>query len=204
LHQKYAEKGVKHLLTAISASVPTLVIIAGLPATGKTTLARCLADHLALPLMQKDMIKESLYNVLGCDDIETSLRLGHVSMVLLYRFAEAVLKTGQSCLIESTFSPRLATRDLLSLQQRCPFSPLQIYCRTEPAVLAARWKRRMLLGERHPGHMESQRRYNSDAPIPGELLQPLPLAGHLIELDTTSFEKIDYEKLFSQIDTIIG
>lgn len=34
-------------------SVPTLIIIGGLSATGKTTLARCLATELKLPLMSE-------------------------------------------------------------------------------------------------------------------------------------------------------
>lgn len=42
-------------VTDSSVSVPTLIIVSGLPATGKSTLARRLATHFALPLMTKDV-----------------------------------------------------------------------------------------------------------------------------------------------------
>ncbi|WP_245771051.1 AAA family ATPase [Actinacidiphila guanduensis] len=41
------------------------VVVSGLPASGKSTLARGLAGRLGLPLIEKDAILESLYNSLG-------------------------------------------------------------------------------------------------------------------------------------------
>ena len=50
-------------------------LVTGLPATGKTTLARALAHALAAPLLSKDCIKEPLLEVLGAPDAHTSRRL---------------------------------------------------------------------------------------------------------------------------------
>lgn len=96
-------------MTDSPSTIPTLIIVGGLSASGKTTLAQRLVLSLKLPLMHKDVIKETLYDALGCADIAESQRIGQASMVLLYQFAEAVLRMGQSCIVESTFHPGIST-----------------------------------------------------------------------------------------------
>ena len=191
-------------LTDSCVSVPTLIIVSGLPATGKSTLARHLATHFALPLMTKDMMKETLYDVLGYADLSHSRRLGQACMLLLYQFAEAVLRTEHSCVIEGTFHPALSLPDLLRLQQHCPFVPLEIRCLAEPSVLVERWKRRRASGERHPGHLEHLVGEEVCYPRKEEQAIPLALNGHVIQLDTTTFETIDYERLLLHIRNLLS
>jgi len=94
-----------------------LVIITGLPATGKTTLGRRIAAELKLPFVYKDGIKELLFDTLGWSDIEWSQRLGRASTELLYYFAEAEVKSGNSCVLESNFDAALATPRFLALKE---------------------------------------------------------------------------------------
>jgi predicted kinase len=182
---------------------PILIIVSGLPGAGKSTLSQRLADHFQLPLIQKDMIKETLCDLLECTTLPQSQLYGRVSMALLYQFAEVMLKRGCPCIIESTFHPSFSVPDLLQLQHHCPFLPLQIYCRAEGAVLAERVKRRWEAGQRHRGHMEHLRVFDPTLPIPPDYLQPLPLDGHVIEVNTTNFETIDYQLLFTQIQLVL-
>lgn len=57
-----------------------VVLITGPPASGKTTLARNLAERLNLPVLAKDRIKETLFDAL--DDAPTDV-LGKASFQLL-------------------------------------------------------------------------------------------------------------------------
>lgn len=182
---------------------PTLIIVSGLPGAGKSTLSQRLADHFQLPLIQKDMIKETLCDLLECTTLPQSQLYGRASMALLYQFAEVMLKRGYTCIIESTFHPTFSVPDLLQLQHHCPFLPLQIYCRAEVVVLAERVKRRWESGQRHRGHMEHLRVFDPTHPISPDYLQPLPLDGYTIEVNTTDFETIDYQHLFTQIQLIL-
>lgn len=58
-----------------------VVLVNGLPGSGKTTLAGSLADALELPMVSKDVIKETLADVLGepppgCTPLQWSRMLG--------------------------------------------------------------------------------------------------------------------------------
>ncbi len=61
-----------------------VVVVTGLPASGKTTLSRRLSEALNLPLLSKDLIKESLFDVLGVNDRAWSLQLGAAAMEVLW------------------------------------------------------------------------------------------------------------------------
>ncbi len=63
------------------------VVVAGLPGSGKTTLARALAVELDLPLISKDTIKEALFDALGTGDLEWSKRLGRAAHLVMYGIA---------------------------------------------------------------------------------------------------------------------
>jgi predicted kinase len=183
------------------AILPTLLIIVGPSGSGKTTLARRLAGELSFPLIEKDMIKETLADTLGYPDLAASRRLGRASMALLFRFAGVVLAAGQSCIIESTFLPELAAADLEAMRSRAPFEVVQLLCRVELTVLQERLRRRMASGERHPVHMEHLRPI--DPEDPAWQCPPIPIDGRFIELDMNRPEALDYEALLAELRPLV-
>jgi predicted kinase len=52
----------------VAPDPPLVVVVTGPPASGKSTIARELADALAAPLIAKDPIKETLFDSLGTGD----------------------------------------------------------------------------------------------------------------------------------------
>ena len=60
----------------LGVAVPLLLVVTGMPSSGKTTVAEGLAGRLGLPLIAKDEIRESLYESVGAEDVSASARLG--------------------------------------------------------------------------------------------------------------------------------
>jgi predicted kinase len=184
---------------------PLLVVIAGPPCTGKTTLGRRLAADLGVPFITKDGIKERLFESLGWSDRAWSRRLGVASITVLYDTLERILAAGCSCVTESVFRPEYDDERLRQLCARYDARPFQIQCVAEGEALWRRWRERVESGARHPGHVEPTMYDEVRPQLLRGRLDPLHLDGSLVEVDTTDFAAVDYVGLLSQVrKAIVG
>ena len=60
------------------------ILVTGIPASGKSTLAAAIAGALHLPWISKDRIKELLFDRLGFRSREEKVRLGLAAMDAMY------------------------------------------------------------------------------------------------------------------------
>lgn len=162
-----------------------LVIVNGLPATGKTTLAKPLAKLLGIPLVAKDTIKEFLFDTLGTRDRSWSKTLGKASNDFLFELADILLADGQSVMIENAFHTSFAKPKLEEIFAKHKPEVIEIYCYTRPSIRYQRFVTRNESGDRHKGHADSENyRQNAD-PESLDVYGPLGL-GRLIKIDTTT------------------
>ena len=71
------------------------IIVTGIPASGKSTLAEELGKRLELPVFSKDAVKERLYDTIGFQSREEKVRLGIAAMNIMYDIAEQMMKCGK-------------------------------------------------------------------------------------------------------------
>lgn len=180
-------------------SKPLLIIISGLPCTGKTTLGKQLAQEFSLPFIGRDGIKELLFDSLGWKDREWSKKLGSTSYSLLYHFARALLVADRSFILESNFKTEFDTDKFLKLSKRCSFEPLQILCQTDSEVLFQRFKQRSESEERHPGHVDRLNYEEFKSTLLKGKYEPLKIGGEIFTIDTTNFETTDYRSLSEKV-----
>lgn len=132
-----------------------LFLVTGLPASGKTTLARALARDLAVPLLTKDAIKESLLEVLGANDPPASRRLSDASFAALFALADLQLAAVGAVVLEGNFRVGEHEPVLRALLGRHALSCTQVLCRVPEALRQTRLKARAADPTRHPGHNDA-------------------------------------------------
>lgn len=185
---------------------PLLIIINGLPGSGKTTLSRRLAPDLGLPVFSRDSIYETLYDALDCEHAGLPPRIGHASYALLYASASSILAAGQAVMIEAFFgNPPLRSTEIRQLQRAYHFESLQILCRANGRVLIERFLARMENEKRHISHRSQDQAWikqNREQLLQGSL-EPLALGGQLVEIDTTIPDSFDYAGLVRRIQATI-
>jgi predicted kinase len=180
-------------------SNPPLVIVTGPPASGKTTLGRSLAARLGMPFLYKDGIKETLFDTLGWSDREWSRKLGAATYALLFHLLEMELAAARSLVLESNFDAQRDGPRFLALRDRYGFHPIQVCCVAEGAVLLERFRSRAATNERHQGHVEQANMAEFESVLLRGRLDPLPLDGPLIKIDTTDFAKVDVEVIAREV-----
>jgi predicted kinase len=183
--------------------MPTLILVNGLPCTGKSTLARELARRLGVPLFGKDQVKELLFDTLGWSDRAWSRRLGAASVAVLFSVLESELAAGRTAMAESNFHPELDGARVRALQERHDFALAQVLCVAEGPALWERYRRRAEGHERHPGHLDHVLLEELRAELLRGRAEPLPVGGALIEVDTTNPAAVDIAKLVARLRELL-
>lgn len=176
-----------------------LIIITGLPGTGKTTLGKKLAEEFNLPFICKDDIKELLFDNLGWEDRELSKKIGASSYDLLYYIMEQILSAKKSLIIETNFNPKFANQKFLELKEKYNFVPFQIRCIADGEILFDRFKKRANSNDRHPGHVDSGSLDEWKPILLQGKIEALNIGGEIYDIDTSDFDKIDYRNLVNAI-----
>jgi predicted kinase len=137
-------------------------------------LARRLGAELGWPVLEKDAIKERLFEELGTGDRAWSKRLGYNAIMELFTRVEAELAGGRSVVAEANFEP---TDDLARIVAATGACCVQVVLHSEVDAILERFRRR----DRHPGHLD-ERLLNELAARVSTPYVPLDLPGPLIQL----------------------
>ena len=191
-----------------------VIILAGMPATGKSTLAAKLQKKFGYPILEKDFIKEGLFDTLGFSCYAEKRALDVASNEVLLRWMGAMIKAGQSMIIDNNFDQQSAAK-LKNLLQEHACKCVTVVMNGDPQVLYERYVQRDSQRLRHLGHA-MQTHY---PPLEGEDttfhmtregfdqrflhlgMHELSWGGERILVDATILENIDAEAIIEEISS---
>lgn len=132
------------------------ILIAGIPAAGKSTLAHFLGEQLTLPVLSKDRIKELLYDTVGFRSRAEKVRLGTASMEIMYYAAEQLMACGQAFIMENNFEDA-SRQGLMEILERHGCKALTISLTGDYEIIYRRFLARDQSPDRHRGHVVNDR-----------------------------------------------
>jgi predicted kinase len=161
---------------------PRLIVVTGPPATGKTGLARDLARRLAIPILEKDTLKERLYEVFGHGE-ELEQRIEDAALALLFSVVESQLRAGTTVVAESNFDASHADT-FRTLHDEYPHDLVQVHCAKPSHEIERSFAERAASGRRHPGHGdEPEHAAEVREDVEAGRYDPLDLPGELLRVD---------------------
>lgn len=127
----------------------TVILVNGIPASGKSTLARALAQHFSLPYLSLDGIKEPFMAQLDNVDRELNRRLGYAAYQAIWSM---VAQAPQRCIYVIDAWYGFQPRELLRkyLREAGVTQVLEVWNQISAELAAERYAAR--LGQRSTGH----------------------------------------------------
>ncbi len=175
--------------------IQKLIIVNGLPASGKTSLAEELSRELHIPMFNKDGVKEVLSDSMRVVSVQGSRRFNDPSWALLFYISKTLLTHKFSVIIEGNFKPSPDMEEFGLQLKNSGVTIIEIFCKVPGEILVDRFTKR--LDGRHPIHPRVIP-LSFVRELRASKLTPLNI-GKTLEIDTSDFSKIPYRKIIKFI-----
>lgn len=197
----------------------TLLLLAGYPGTGKTYFADMfLSQYPNFHSISQDTIKEDCFDEYGFTNLKEKEKVVEISRRRYYDRIEEYMRRGQSIISDYPFSYKQKPI-FENLIKQYEYQAITIRFKGDIHVIFERQRKRDLDPSRHLGHMAISYQMGDtvlDRSLQGDLVTFEKLVkrgtdrgyhtftlGHLIEIDTTDFNNVNYAKIFDEISSWI-
>jgi len=126
-----------------------ILLVNGVPASGKSTVAAAIANRLRLPVLAVDTVKEAFFDHLGIGDRDYSRQLGRAAYQAIFSTV-AGFPDGLGAVVDAWH--KFVPLEVLEshLVRAKAGRVIEVWCHAPPEVCAERYRARA--GYRHPGH----------------------------------------------------
>jgi glucokinase len=172
------------------------VLVNGVPASGKSTVARAVAEARGWPLLTLDTIKEAFFAHIGTGDRDYNRLLGRASYQAIFALIED-FPDGATTVVDAWFG--FQPIELLQghLARAGIGEVAEIWCHAPADIIGERYRTR--LDTRHPGHLGAS--YVPELIALAERAKPLG-SYPLFDVDTT--QPLDRAALSAWLESVFG
>ncbi|EPJ48798.1 MAG: hypothetical protein OFPI_27770 [Osedax symbiont Rs2] len=178
------------------------IVVSGLPASGKTTLARGLSESMSLPMLDKDSYLELLFSQRGVGDSNWRQKLSREADKDFSRAAISAQNKRRPVILVSHWRPTAEQLNFGTPTQWIEhnFSKvIELYCQCPVEIAAARFSKRV----RHRGHLDLQKSASQIVEWLTAYSQYLPLnLATTITVDTASGYRL--EDVIQQLSVLLA
>lgn len=193
------------------------ILVTGIPASGKSTMAKFLAENLSIPVISKDKIKELLFDDVGFKSREEKVKLGIASMNIMYCMAEQLMKCNQPFVLENNFE-NVSKEGLDEILGKYSYKAITLTLTGNYKKIYERFVERNMSTDRHRGHVvndcypeiDVNRKLdpipyeNFEAGIKNRGMDSFKSNGPQIVVDTTDFQNVNLERVLRETQALIN
>lgn len=125
------------------------ILVNGVPASGKSTVARAISGAFSWPLLTVDAIKEPFFEHLGVGDREYNRKLGRGSYAAIFNLI-ADFPPGSTTVVDAWFGFQPVDVLTSHLARAGVRDVVEIWCHTDASTIVNRYRGRV--GTRPAGH----------------------------------------------------
>lgn len=129
-----------------------LIILTGMPASGKSTIAKKLSIAFDMPVLEKDALKEELFDTIGFSCYAEKRKMDIAANAVLLRCVESLLSSENSLIIDNNFDTD-STKRLVEIIKKYQCSCITIFLGGDTEAFYKRYVERDNLHKRHLGHV---------------------------------------------------
>lgn len=193
-----------------------LILVAGLPASGKSGFAAYAGEQLHLPVIVKDDLKEILFDDIGFRNREEKVKLGVAAMDLMYATADKLLGQGISVILDNNFETG-SVPGLKQLTERHPCRLITVRFDGDVEAVYQRFLKRDQDPARHRGHVVNtaypEKEREPYVPLSLEAFEKkfrqrgmmdFYAGGALLTVDVTTFDHYSPEDLLKRLKDVMA
>lgn len=194
-----------------------LILVAGLPQSGKTSFCDYLTKALQIPVISKDTIKASLYETVGFDNSAQKKILSEASFNIMYLVAAQSMKLGLPVILEGNFDSN-SLPDLKELIKKYDYHCIAVRFGGDLRIIYDRFIKRCHANNVQTGHVSTesypagvnavQRPDYTFEQFRDMVIQrgimDFSLGNDLICVDSSDFTKVDYSAICDDIREKMG
>lgn len=176
-----------------------IIIIAGYIASGKSTFALRLSQNVMIPYLIKDTFKSAICKNIPITNREEGRLFSSVTFDAIVYVTQRFMESGFPLIIEGNFvtggyKKTNESEEIKSLIKKYDYNSLTYIFFGDTRVMCDRFNTREKLPERGQANQIFSKLTYEDCEMGLPPLADFTVGGKIIKVDTTDFNKVDFEK----------